>query len=88
MGKQAGELLQDRIKASSPEELKQLCQELLLENLLQASRWNALLDVLEEAICVIDAENRVVGWNRRAEMLYGIAAAEIIGQPIGKFFPT
>lgn len=86
MGKQAGELLQDRIKASSPEELKQLCQELLLENLLQASRWNALLDVLEEAICVIDAENRVVGWNRRAEMLYGIAAAEIIGQPIGKFF--
>ena len=35
MGKQAGELLQDRIKASSPEELKQLCQELLLENLLR-----------------------------------------------------
>ena len=86
MGKQAGELLQDRIKASSPEELKQLCQELLLENLLQAARWNALLDVLEEAVCVIDAENRVVGWNRRAELLYGIAATEIIGQPIGKFF--
>ena len=86
MGKQAGELLQDRIKASSPEELKKLCQELLAENLLQAARWNELLDVLEEAVCVIDAENRVFGWNRRAELLYGIAATEIIGQPIGKFF--
>ncbi len=86
MGKQAGELLQDRIETSSPEELKQLFQELLLENLLQAARWNELLDVLEEAVCVIDAENRVVGWNRRAELLYGIAEAEIIGQPIGKFF--
>ena len=86
MGKQAGELLQDRIKASSPEELKKLCQELLAENLLQAARWSELLDVLEEAVCVIDAENRVFGWNRRAELLYGIAATEIIGQPIGKFF--
>jgi len=86
MGKQALELLQDRMKDRSPEELKQLCQELLLENLLQAARWNELLDVLEEAVCVIDAENRVVGWNRRAELLYGIAVAEIIGQPIGRFF--
>ena len=86
MGKQAGELLQDRIKASSPEELKKLCQELLTENLMQAARWSELLDVLEEAVCVIDAENRVIGWNRRAELLYGIAATEIIGQPIGKFF--
>ena len=86
MGKQAGELLQDRIKASSPEELKKLCQELLAENLLQAARWNELLDVLEEAVCVIDAQNRVIDWNRRAELLYGIASAEIIGQPIGKFF--
>ena len=86
MGKQAGELLQDRIKASSPEELKKLCQELLAENLMQAARWSELLDVLEEAVCVIDAENRVIGWNRRAELLYGIAATEIIGQPIGKFF--
>ena len=86
MGKQAGELLQDRIKASAPEELKKLCQELLAENLLQAARWNELLDVLEEAVCVIDAQNRVIDWNRRAELLYGIASAEIIGQPIGKFF--
>ena len=86
MGKQAWELLQEQIKVSSAEELKQLCQELLAENLLQAARWNELLDVLEEAVCVIDAENRVTGWNRRAELLYGIAAAEIIGQPIGKFF--
>ena len=86
MAKQAWELLQEQIKVSSAEELKQLCQELLAENLLQAARWNELLDVLEEAVCVIDAENRVTGWNRRAELLYGIASAEIIGQPIGKFF--
>lgn len=80
------EELQLRIETAEPAELRRLCQELLAENLLQAARWNELLDVLEEAVCVIDAENRVVGWNRRAELLYGIAAAEIIGQPIGKFF--
>jgi PAS domain S-box-containing protein len=77
---------QHRIETAEPAELRRLCQELLSEKLLQAARWNELLDVLEEAICVIDAENRVIGWNRRAELLYGIAAAEIIGQPIGKFF--
>jgi len=86
MRKQALEVLQDRMKVSSPEELKQLCRDLLAENLLQTARWKELLDVLEEAVCVIDAENRVIGWNRRAELLYGIAATEIIGQPIGKFF--
>jgi PAS domain S-box-containing protein len=84
--KLAAEELQQRIATASPDELKLLCQELMAENLLQAARWQELLDVLEEAICVVDAEQRVVGWNRRAELLYGITAAEIIGQPIGKFF--
>jgi PAS domain S-box-containing protein len=86
IAKLSPEELQHRIETAEPAELKQLCQELLMENLLQSARWNELLDVLEEAVCVIDAENRVIGWNRRAELLYGIAAAEIIDQPIGKFF--
>lgn len=82
------EVWQKRIASAGPDELKLLCQELLAKNLLQVARWNELLDVLEEAVCVIDAENRVVGWNRRAELLYGIASTEIFGQPIGKFFQT
>ena len=68
------------------EELRRLAQALLRENQLQQSRWQGLLDVLEEAVCVIDEADRVVGWNRRAESLYGIAAGEILEQPIERFF--
>ena len=75
-----------RLAGAGGAELRSLAGELLDELAVRQARWEALLDVLEEAVCIIDNSDRVVGWNRRSESLYGIAAAEILGQPIEKFF--
>ena len=48
MAKQAWELLQEQIKVSSAEELKQLCQELLAENLQE--NFNQSMNYWEQAI--------------------------------------
>ncbi|MDR3589378.1 MAG: sigma 54-interacting transcriptional regulator [Negativicutes bacterium] len=46
----------------------------------------AVLDTVSEAVTVIDTHQRVIGWNSRAEQLYGFAAKEILGKPISEFF--
>ena len=74
------------LTSGDSERLKNFAIELLGGVNLQQVRWQGLLDVLEEAVCVIDDMENVIGWNRRAEALYGISAMEIIGQPIEKFF--
>ena len=63
-----------------------LFRQMLELHQLQQARLEALLDTVNEAICIIDEENRVVVWNHRAELLYGISAAEILHQPIDRFF--
>jgi len=45
-----------------------------------------LLDLIDLAVTIVDAEGRVVAWNAGAERLYGIPAREIIGQAITGFF--
>lgn len=78
--------LHREINEASTAELRTLALELLDEREQQQARWAALLDAVEEAVCVIDANDKVIGWNRRSEILYGIAASEIVGQPIERFF--
>jgi PAS domain S-box-containing protein len=53
---------------------------------LQQVRLEALLDTVNEAVCMIDESDRVVIWNNQAENLYGIHVNEIINQPIEPFF--
>lgn len=48
----------------------------------------ALLNHASEAVCIINDREEVEYWNPRAEILYGIKAREIIGQPVSKFFPN
>jgi PAS domain S-box-containing protein len=40
----------------------------------------ALLDKAQDAICVVDLEDRILYWNRSAERLYGWPAAEAVGK--------
>jgi len=47
-----------------------------------------LMDTVNEAITVIDNQNVVVGWNKRAEELYRIPANTIIDQEINRFFSS
>lgn len=47
---------------------------------------DAVLGVVDEAICVVNHEDRVTHWNERAETLYDIKGTEIIGKNIENFF--
>lgn len=50
------------------------------------ARINAVVETVDEAICVVDGSDTVIIWNSRAEELYGIMAQEIVGKPINNFF--
>ncbi|MBP2628374.1 MAG: modulated sigma54 specific transcriptional regulator, Fis family [Firmicutes bacterium] len=59
---------------------------LLKDYQIQQARLDALLATVNEAICIIDEKDKVVVWNHCAEYLYGIAAGDILNQPIEQFF--
>jgi PAS domain S-box-containing protein len=59
---------------------------LLASHDLQQARMMAILDTVNESVCVINKDNNVVIWNKRAEKLYGIVAGEILGNCIDNFF--
>lgn len=46
-----------------------------------------IINSLHEAVCGIDHNGRVTLWSRNAELLYGVQATEIIGQPLADYFP-
>jgi PAS domain S-box-containing protein len=56
---------------------------------MQLSRSDAilqtLLDTVNEAITIVDADGTVTHWNRAAEELYHIPASEIVGKNIADF---
>ncbi len=43
---------------------------------------------IHEAICVVDAEGKVVIWNKNAEKLYGVSQEIIRGKYLKDFFPN
>jgi len=47
---------------------------------------SSILGVTDDVICVIDHEDTVIGWNRKAELLYGIKSVDILGRSIHDFF--
>jgi PAS domain S-box-containing protein len=47
----------------------------------------AVVDRLADAILSKDREGRITSWNRGARSVYGYAASEIVGQPIGVLVP-
>ncbi|ABO50252.1 sigma54 specific transcriptional regulator, Fis family [Desulforamulus reducens MI-1] len=50
------------------------------------ARINAVVETVDEAVCIVDNNDMVTSWNSRAEELYGIKAQDIIGKPICSFF--
>ena len=53
-----------------------------------SSSMSILMDTVNDAVTVIDQNNTVIGWNKKAEDLYGIAGKTIIGEDIQKFFSS
>ncbi|GFR34848.1 CBS domain-containing protein [Thermobrachium celere] len=46
-----------------------------------------ILENLHEAVCIINKKGVVIYWNKSAEKLYNISAAEILGKNISEIFP-
>lgn len=53
-----------------------------------SSSISILMDTVNDAVTVIDQNNTVIGWNKKAEDLYGIAGETIIGEDIQNFFSS
>ena len=51
------------------------------------ARLEAVVDSTAEAIITVDAEQRIVMYNKGAEAIFGHAAAEVIGQPLAMLLP-
>lgn len=52
----------------------------------QTSVLLTLLELLDEAICIVDSGGRVTGWNRAAEKMYNFSAREITGKKLSDYF--
>ena len=51
-------------------------------------RFRALVDgASDHAICMLDADGAVIGWNAGAERALGYAAAEVAGRSFERFYP-
>ena len=46
-----------------------------------------LVDAVTDGVITVDSDGRIVLFNRAAEALFGVAAAEAIGGPIDRFIP-
>lgn len=57
-------------------------EQLLAQVVYDATRLHAMLDQLPLAVYLVDADERVVFWNRHAGVLFGRSAADAQGRPI------
>lgn len=71
---------------NQPEKMAEAYEELFTEYRIQQARFQALLETVNEAVCIIDESDTVVVWNSCAEQLYGIEAGDILYKPIERFF--
>jgi PAS domain S-box-containing protein len=49
--------------------------------------WPAVIAESADAIWLLDAEDRIVGWNGAAERLFGYGAEEMLGRPLALLIP-
>jgi PAS domain S-box-containing protein len=51
------------------------------------AKFAAILEIAADAIITVDAERRILHFNRGAEEIFGYAAAEVIGEPLELLLP-
>lgn len=55
---------------------------------LDNARMAAIAESVNDGIVGLDAQERVISWNRAAEQIFGHAAADAIGRPFEDFVPA
>jgi PAS domain S-box-containing protein len=51
------------------------------------SRFQGILEIAEDAIISVDSDQRILLFNQGAEKVFGYAATELIGKPLGLLMP-
>ncbi|HET7832061.1 MAG TPA: PAS domain S-box protein, partial [Gallionella sp.] len=69
--------------------VQDITQQQLAENILRESqaRYRALTYSASDAIVTADRTEKIVGWNRGAEAIFGYTEAEVIGQHVTMLMP-
>jgi len=69
--------------------LKEIEERKQVEQILREStaRYHAVTQSANDAIVTADSQGNIVGWNRQAEVIFGYAEAEIIGQALTRLIP-
>lgn len=80
------ERLQLYLKNGQTDKVVKLFKKISEQFQMQEARLKALLDTVNEAVCIIDESDNVVVWNQRAESLYDIEAEKILHKQIEPFF--
>lgn len=50
-------------------------------------KFRSVIESATDAIVLADGENRITGWNRGAQSVFGYASAEILGSPVTRLMP-
>lgn len=69
-------------RSAAPSSAAARGEQLLAQVVYDATRLHAMLDELPLAVYLLDADERVVFWNRQAGELFGRSAADAQGRPI------
>ncbi|WP_366924248.1 sigma 54-interacting transcriptional regulator [Metallumcola ferriviriculae] len=67
-------------------DIKILLEEIWKIALETEAKLDAVLNSVQEAVTVINDKEEVVGWNEKAQELYGIKYQDILGKKLGTFF--
>jgi PAS domain S-box-containing protein len=71
-------IIRDRTKWREAEEALRVSQ----------SRFASILDIADDAIISVDAEQRITLFNQGAERVFGYEASEVLGQPLDLLLPA